>query len=134
MGGDHPAGGGSPPRGYGGPGEEEPPEPAEGGRVLLDDLGLVPHPVLVPLVEGKGIVDTDVLDVLDLEASLLELVDVPVEGGGGISTREDVLGHEDSPGHVLPVGSLPESGDLHVKGAVVLEVGLRGAKRRTQDC
>jgi hypothetical protein len=40
VGGDHPACGGAPPGGNGGPSEEQSPEPAEGGRVLLADFGL----------------------------------------------------------------------------------------------
>ena len=81
---------------------------------------LVLHPVLVPLVEGEGIVDTNILDALDLHASLLELVDVPVQGSGGVSAGENVLSHENAPGYVLPVGSFPKSSDLHVEGAVIL--------------
>lgn len=42
--------------------------------------------------------DTEDVDVLDFEASALELSDNPTEGAGSIRTREDVFVHEETPG------------------------------------
>jgi len=46
-----------------------------------------------PLVEGERVVHTNVLNGLDLETGLLDLLDIPVERGGGGRAREDVTVH-----------------------------------------
>ena len=89
-------------------------------KLATQDVFLVGHPVVIPFVQGVGVVAADVLDGVDLESSKLELAHVPVERSGSISSREDVLGHEESPGDVLPVGALAEASDLHQEKAVVL--------------
>ena len=64
-------------------------------------------------MEGVGVVTTDGLDGVNFHASELALLDVPVEGSGGVSAGEDVLGHEETPVDVFPVGALTETGDLY---------------------
>eukprot|EP00962_Isochrysis_galbana_P040653 scaffold14770_cov118-Isochrysis_galbana.AAC.1 len=55
-----------------------------------------------------------------LEAGLLELLGVPVEGRRGVGAGEDIFGHEEAPLHVLPVGALPQPGHLRNGGTQVL--------------
>ena len=76
------------------------------GPVLVRHLLPVAHPVVVPTVERVRVVTADRLNRVDLEASDLQLLHVPVEGGGGVGTGEDVLGHEETPRDVLPVRAL----------------------------
>lgn len=94
-------------------GEEVGPDAEPLGAVLGDDLVFVGDPVMVPSVEGRGVVDTagmgdecqrrplgpshatqhansQNVTLLDLEANLLELTDDPVEGDRGVGSREDV--------------------------------------------
>ena len=50
-----------------------------------------------------------------------ELTNIPVQRARGVSTREDVLVHEETPNQVLVLPVPPESGDLEVEDAVILE-------------
>ena len=49
------------------PGEEEAPETEPAVAVLLGHVLLVAEPVLVPVEDGLGVVDTDSLDRSDLD-------------------------------------------------------------------
>lgn len=115
------AGGGAETGGDGGPRKEELPETVKVIAVLVGHLLAVGEPVEVPAMEGVGVVTTDGLDGVNFHASELALLDVPVEGSGGVSAGEDVLGHEETPVDVFPVGALTETGDLHQELTVFLE-------------
>lgn len=89
--------------------------------VLGLDLVLVAHPVPVPAPESSGVVNTDSVNSLDLEAGALKLVDDEAERGGGISTREDVLIHEQTPDEVLILPGLAQTSDLQEESTIVLK-------------
>ncbi len=74
---------------------------------------LARHPVVVPLVQRVRVVATDFFHRLHGKPRQLQLPNVPVQGSGGIGTGENVLVHEETPGDVLPVGALAQTGDLH---------------------
>jgi len=94
---DKPDGGRTLTGNHGAPGEEDFVE-AEGAlTVLLDNSVLVLDEVVVPHLDSMGVVHSLVADSLYFEASTFDLVDVPVEGAGGIRSGEDVLAHEDAP-------------------------------------
>lgn len=61
------------------------------------------------------------VNVLDLETSSLELVDNPAKRSGSVSTGEDVLVHEKTPGEVLVLPSLSETSILKEEGTIVVE-------------
>ena len=65
--------------------------------------------------------DTEDVDVLHLEAGLLDLVDDPPERAGGVGAGEDVLVHEESPDEVFVLPVLSDAGDLQDEGALVVE-------------
>ena len=74
--------------------EEEDPDSVPALTVCGDDFVLVGDPVLVPAVDRGGVVHTEDVDGLDLEAGRFDLVDDPPKGAGRIGTGEDVLVHE----------------------------------------
>ena len=88
-------------------------------ELSTEDVLLVGHPVVIPLVQSVGVVSADVLHGVNLESGKLELANVPVEGSRGISPGEDVLGHEQSPGDILPVGTLAKASNLHEEQSIV---------------
>lgn len=77
--------------------EEEDPDPVPALTVCGDDFVLVGDPVLVPAVDGSGVVYTKDVDVLNFKSVGFDLVNDPSEGAGGVGTREDVFVHEESP-------------------------------------
>lgn len=85
-------------------------------------LNLVPvaHPVSVPPPQSGRVVNTDGVNALDLEASALERVDEPAEGGRGIGTGEDVFVHEQTPDEVLVLPRLSETGNLQEEDTIVV--------------
>ncbi len=109
------------PRSDGGRREEVEPDAVPAVTVLLHDLVLVADPVLVPAPEGGRVVDAEDVDVLDLEAGGLELIDDPAERAGGVGAGEDVLVHEETPDEVLVLPGGTETGDLEDEDAVVVE-------------
>jgi hypothetical protein len=78
----------------GGPSKEDFPNTEPTDTVLFNNLVLVFHPVEVPSVDGGGVVETDGVDGLDFVTGTFDLFGDPVQGSGGISTRENVFGHE----------------------------------------
>lgn len=62
--------------------------------VFSNNFVLVTHPVPVPFPESGRVVNTDSIDLLDLEPSALELVNEESERSGGIGTGENVFVHE----------------------------------------
>ena len=54
--------------------QEEDPNPVPAITILGDDTLLVADPVLVPSVDSRRVVNTQNVDVLDLEAGTLQLV------------------------------------------------------------
>lgn len=121
MGNNLVAGSGSLARDDGRPGKEDLPGAEPLFAIGGSDRLLVRHPVQVPAVDSGRVMDSDGVDVLDLETSALELLDDPVQGHGGISTGEDVLGHEETPDEVLVLPSSTETGNLEVKETVIVE-------------
>jgi len=89
--------------------------------VLLDDVVSVGAPVIVPTLDGGGVVDTDGLDAVDLEAGTLALVDDPGERAGGVGTGEDVFAHEAAPEEILILPSATETSDLEVEDTIIRE-------------
>ena len=61
------------------------------------------------------------IDVLDLETSALELVDDPAKGSRSVSTRENVLVHEETPSEVLVLPGLSETSILEEEDTIVVE-------------
>lgn len=51
---------------------------------------------MVPSKDSGRVVDTENVDLLDLEADLLKLLDDPVKGDRGVGSGEDVLVHEET--------------------------------------
>lgn len=86
-------------------------------------LGLftVAHPVSVPSPESSRVVNADSVNLLDLEASGLELVDSPTKGSRSIGAREDVLVHEKTPVEVLVLPSLAETSILKEEDTIIIE-------------
>lgn len=85
------------PRDDGGICKEEDPDAVPALAVRLEDLVLVGDPVEVPPVERGRVMNAEDINVLDLEASRLQLVDDPAEGARGISAGEDIFVHEKTP-------------------------------------
>ena len=81
----------------------------------------VRHPVTIPSPKSGRVVNTNGIDVLDLETSTLELVDEPAQRRRGVSTWEDVLVHEKSPSQVLVLPRLPETSDLKEEDTIILK-------------
>ena len=119
--GDHEAGGSPGAGNVGGPAEEKVEDPVPPLAVLGNHLVLVLDPVVEPVLDGERVVDADGVDLLDLEASELELADDPPEGHRGVGARENVLGHEEAPHEVLILEGAAEAGNLEVEGAVILK-------------
>lgn len=61
------------------------------------------------------------VNVLDLKASCLELVNHPAKGSRGIGTGENVLVHEKTPGEILVLPCLAETSVLEEEDTVVVE-------------
>lgn len=89
--------------------------------VLGLNLLTVAHPVAVPPPEGSRVVNTDGVNVLDLKASALKLVDNPAQRSGSVGTREDVLVHEQTPGEILVLPSLAETSVLEEEDTIVVK-------------
>lgn len=105
----------------GGVGKEELPDAEPPFAVLGLDLVPVVHPVAVPSPESSRVVNTDGIDMLDLETSTLELVDNPAERSRSVSAREDVLVHEETPGQILVLPSLADTGVLKEENTIVVK-------------
>ena len=54
--------------------QEEDPNPVPAITILGDDTLLVADPVLIPSIDSRRVVNTQNVDVLDLEARTLQLV------------------------------------------------------------
>lgn len=65
--------------------------------------------------------DANGVNGTDLETSLLELINVPAERSRGISTRENVLVHEETPDQVLVLPALTETGELEDSDTIIIE-------------
>jgi hypothetical protein len=100
--------------------------------VLGLDLVLVAEPVAVPPPQSSRVVDADGVDHLDLEAGTLESVDDEAEGSRGVGAGEDVFVHEETPGEVLKLPGLAETGNLQEEGTVILEHVVDLAEESTQ--
>src|SRR5207245_2474065 len=72
------------------PGEKEVPEPVPALAISGDHLLAIPHPVLVPAVDGHTVMHVDVLDAADLESGLLELRGDERERQARVGTGKDV--------------------------------------------
>ena len=65
--------------------------------------------------------NTNGINSANLETSLLELINVPAERSRSISTREDVLVHEETPDQVLVLPALTETGELEDGNTIIIE-------------
>lgn len=65
--------------------------------------------------------DANGVNGTDLETSLLELINVPAERSRGISTRENVFVHEETPDQVLVLPALTETGELEDSDTIIIE-------------
>ena len=101
--------------------KEEDPDAVPTLAVDLDHLVLVADPVPVPAPDGRRVVHAEDIDILNLEASCLHLVDDPAEGTRGVRTGEDVLVHEEAPNEILILPRGTDTGDLENEDAVVVE-------------
>jgi hypothetical protein len=88
--------------------------------VLGLHLVAVGHPVTVPPPEGGRVVNTDGVDVLDLESGRLQLVDEEAERGRCIGTREDVLVHEQAPNEILVLPRATQTRNLQEEDTIVV--------------
>ena len=100
--------------------------------VLGSDLVLVCEPVTVPPPEGSRVVYTNCVDHLDFKASGLESVDNESERSRSVSTWEDILVHEKTPGEVLELPGLTETGNLEEEGTVIVEHVVNLAEKATE--
>src|SRR5690606_11114123 len=91
---DHEHGGAALPTDEHGPGTEHHPLSKPALSVRGDDFGAIALPVLVPLVNGRGVVNATVLHPMSLEASAFSLRHDEAEGAARFRAREDVLRHE----------------------------------------
>lgn len=89
--------------------------------VLGLDVLLVGHPVSVPMPNSSRVVHANGINVLDLKASALELVDDKSERGTGVGTGEDVLVHEQTPDEILVLPRLAQTSHLKEESTVVVE-------------
>lgn len=105
----------------GGVGQEVLPDTEPSLAVLGLNLVAVGHPVAVPPPESSRVVNTDGIDVLDLEAGTLQLVDNPAERSRSVSTRENVLVHEKTPGEILVLPSLTETSVLKKEDTIIIK-------------
>lgn len=110
--------------------KEEDPDAVPPLAVRLEDLLLVGHPVLVPAEDSCRVVDTKHIDVLDFEASGLDLADNPTKRARRIRTREDVLVHEETPDEVLVLPVWAQASDLEQEDTVVVEKVVDLAEER----
>ena len=105
----------------GGVGKEELPDTEPSLAVLGLDLVLVGHPVAVPSPEGSRVVNTDSINVLDLETGTLKLIDNPAKRSRSVSAREDVLVHEETPSEILVLPSLADTGVLEEEDTIIVK-------------
>lgn len=79
--------------------------------------------------------NTNGINVLDLETSTLKLVDDPAKRSGGVGTGEDVLVHEETPVQVLVLPSLSETSVLEEEDTIVVKhvVNLGEERREVAD-
>lgn len=119
----------------GGVSKEELPDTEPSLAVLGLDLVLVGHPVAVPSPESGGVVNTNSINVLDLETSSLKLVDNPAKRSRSISTRENVLVHEQTPSQILVLPSLTDTSVLEEEDTIVVKhiVNLLKEAREVTD-
>ena len=82
---------------HGAPGKEDFVKAVSSKGIFLDNRVLVLDEVMVPHFDSVSIVGTLVTNSLDFKTTTFNLVDIPVEGAGSISTGENVFTHEDSP-------------------------------------
>lgn len=81
----------------------------------------VTHPVPVPSPQRSRVVHTNRVDTLDLKAGAFQRAHEEVERSRGISTRENVLVHEQTPDQVLVLPWLAKTGDLQKEDTVVVK-------------
>lgn len=89
--------------------------------VLGLNLVTVAHPVAVPLPESRRVVNTNGIDILDLKASTLQLVNDKAERSRSIGTGENVLVHEQTPDQILVLPSLSETSNLQEEDTIVIK-------------
>lgn len=89
--------------------------------VLVDGLILVAHPVSVPLPQGRGVGNTNVVKGDNLEASRLQRADNKGQWGGSVRTRENVLVHEQAPHQVLVLPAFSQTRVLQEEDTIVLQ-------------
>lgn len=118
-----------------GRGKEELPDSEPSDTVLVDDLVLVAQPVSVPAPQSCRVVNTNVINGDGLETSTLHLVEEEREGSRSISTRENVLVHEQTPVEILVLPRLSETRVLENKGTIILKhiVDLRAERAKVLD-
>lgn len=84
-------------RNHGAPGKEDFMKAVSSESISLDDTVFVFDQVVVPHLDGVGVMHSLVPYGLDFESSTFDHVDVPVEGARSIGSREDVFAHENTP-------------------------------------
>lgn len=112
--------------------------------VLLNNLVLIRDPVFVPAVDSGRVMDAQDIDRLHLETSVLKLgnnrtrmrqssnnggkdkgrthaTDNPVQRAARISTREDVLVHEQAPNEILVLPARTETSDLEEECSIIIQ-------------
>lgn len=61
------------------------------------------------------------VNALDLETSTLKLVNDPAKRGGGISARENIFVHEQTPDQVLILPCLSQTSNLEKEDTIVIQ-------------
>lgn len=89
--------------------------------VLGLNLGAVSEPVPVPSPQSSGVVDTNGVNRLNLEASALKVVDEESKWGRSVSAWEDVSVHEKTPHKILVLPRLAETSNLQEENSVVVK-------------
>lgn len=79
--------------------------------------------------------NTNRVDLLDLEAGTLKLVDEEAQGSRSVSTRENVLVHEQAPDEILVLPRLAQTSDLEEEDTIVVHhvVDLLQERREVTD-
>jgi len=108
-------------RDHGRPGKEDLVEAVCKLTVLLNNSLLVLYNVVVPLLDGMGVMNTLVAHAHDLKATPFQLTSVPVHRAGGIGTWEDILTHEVAPNEIFVSPVAAEPGNLQEEDAIGLK-------------
>lgn len=118
----------------------------ESGGVCEEEAGSVLF-FLSPRREGRRTMNTENVDVGDLETGTLETADDPVKRAGSVSSGEDILVHEETPAPLqssINIESSREEGEGRLRRTIggprtatkdgYRQPGRRGYRRRRGGC